>query len=388
MNPATLGSPSCTRPLAIPATWDWPEFWDYTHTWMNQQGYAHSTARLYRQVLRNFARFADTEPGSVSKQHIDHYLSRLGRGHCSAHWTAINISTLRTIFDKLFGLDLLTRCSGPRRPYPLPEILSPDEACALLEAASSLRDRLLIELLYGCGLTIGELRRLRWQDLDPEAMTVRAPGNLQLLPRSVRLPQGLLPLVRAAHQQCPPGTLVLPGSPRRSDMSRRSAAKVEATCPGEALARRRKTGGRANRPLSARWIQCLVRDMGRRAGILKPVSPKTLRHTYAVHCLEAGANIREVQTALGHRQVRTTLRYSHCSLPLDARSPLDIKHDLPQRPAPLLPAENLSATSVELTTNLAELTTTPGGFFHLLRMQLGTRLFARRRTTKATTDPP
>ncbi len=45
---AALGSPSCTRPLAIPTTWDWPEFWDYTHTWMKQQGYAHSTARFYR----------------------------------------------------------------------------------------------------------------------------------------------------------------------------------------------------------------------------------------------------------------------------------------------------------------------------------------------------
>ena len=210
-------SPSSARPTAIHPTWGWPQFWDYVHTWMQEQEYAHSTARLYRQILRNFARVANTRPANVTRTHLDRYFSTLGRGHCSAHWTAINISTLRTIFDRVFGLELLAYRSGPRRPCQLPEILNHDEACALLNAATTLRDRLLIGLLYGCGLTVGEARRLQWRDLDPEKMTVEAPGNLQLRPRTVRLPDALLPLVQAAHAQCPPDSLVFPGSPRRSE---------------------------------------------------------------------------------------------------------------------------------------------------------------------------
>ncbi len=279
--------------LAIPTTWDWPEFWDYVHAWMKQQGYAHSTARLYRQVLRNFVHFANIPPAAVSKQNVDHYLNRLGYGHCSAHWSAINLSTLRTIFDKIFGLDLLTRKSGPRRPFQLPYILNQ--------------------------------------------------------PRTVRLPDAILPLVRAARTQCPPDGLVF-------------------------------AGAREGRALSCRWIELLIRTMAERAEILKPVSPRSLRDTYAVHCLEAGANIREVQTALGHRSVRTTLKYTRCMLPPDARSPLDMIADKLEQPTPPSPAEALPAEGFESVTELSSLVTSPAGFFQLLRMQLGKRLFARRRS--------
>ncbi len=346
---ANPGSPSCTRPIAIPTHWDWPEFWEYVHTWMKQQGYAHSTARLYRQVLRNFVRFANIPPAAVSKQHVDHYLNRLGYGHCSAHWSAINLSTLRTIFDKVFGLDLLVRKSGPRRPLQLPYILNQQEVCALLDAATTLRDRLLVGLLYGCGLSIGELRRLRWQDLNPDDMSLQAAGNLQLLPRTVRLPDAILPLVRVARAQCPPDGLVF-------------------------------AGAREGRALSCRWIEELIRIMAERAEILKPVSPRSLRDTYAVHCLEAGANIREVQTALGHRSVSTTLKYTRCMLPRDARSPLDMMADRLAEVGPPSPAEALPTEGFETVTELSSLVTSPAGFFQLLRMQLGKRLFARRRS--------
>jgi site-specific recombinase XerD len=329
---------------------------------MKQQEYAHSTARLYRQVLRNFARVANTRPTNVTRAHLDRYFSTLGRGHCSAHWTAINISTLRTVFDRVFGLELLGNRSGPRRPWQLPEILNHKEACDLLDAATTLRDRLLIGLLYGCGLTVGETRRLQWLDLDPEKMTVQAPGNLQLRPRTVRLPDALLPLVQAAHTQCPPDALVFPGSPRRSEV---------------------KTGAREGHALSVRWIESLIRDCARRAEIMKPVSPKTLRDTYAVHCLQSGANIREVQTLLGHCSVRTTLRYTRCMLPSGAISPLDMGIEIPPRPPAAPPAETIKPAAVNPAPSLLRLATSPAEFFSLLRMQLGQRLFARRQAVRS-----
>jgi site-specific recombinase XerD len=342
--------------FAIPSDWDWPRFWDYVHTWMREQGYAHSTAILYRQVLRNLAHFTNAPPAAVNRTLLDHYFARLGRGHCSPHWTAVNLSSLRTVFDKLFGLRLLDRRAGPRHPDSLPDILSQDEALAVLDAATTLRDQLLIDLLYGCGLTVGELRTLRWQDLDPEMGSVHAPGNLRLRPRRLKLPEALHALVCTARTLCPPTAFVFAGQ-------------------------------RPDRPLSTRHIQYLVRNIARRAGVLKPVSPATLRHTYAVHALEAGANIRELQTALGHRSVRTTLRYTRCVLPPGAVSPLDdepIPADPPATAA--RPAGNKlgQRTLLREGSALARLARTPAQFLHLLRSQLGARLFATRRPAAST----
>ena len=169
-----------------------------------------------------------------------------------------------------------------------------------------------------------------------------------------RLPDALLPLVQAAHAQCPPGALVLPGT-------------------------------RDGRALSVRWIESLIRDCAQRAKIMKPVSPKTLRDTYAVHCLESGANIREMQTLLGHCSVRTTLRYTRCMLPC-ATSPLDAGLNAPTLAPVATPSETLETVELSPQPSLLRLATSPAEFVSLLRMQLGKRLFACRKTARS--NPP
>lgn len=339
---------------AIPADWDWPRFWDHVHQWMRAQGYAHSTAILYRQVLRNLARFASGPPAAIDRFTLDGYFAGLRRGHCSAHWAAVNLSTLRTVFDTLFGLGLLHHRHGPRRPDSLPEILSPDEALALLKAASTLRDRLLIGLLYGCGLTTGELRKLRWADLDPEGRAVHAPGDLRLNSRVLRLPEALVPLAVTARELCTPQTPVFPG--RRPDSS-----------------------------LSARQIQLRIRSVAREAGILKPVSPRSLRQTYAVHTLDAGCNARELQVCLGHRCLNTTLRYARCSLPDDACSPLDNTRSITRARNASEPDQVLESSPLARDSSLAALARNAREFLHTLHCQLGKGLLSPR---KSSTGPP
>jgi site-specific recombinase XerD len=333
-------------------TWDWPEFWRHVHGWMRRQGYARSTALVYRQVLRNFARVAGVPPAGVTGAMVDTYLLRLRRGHCSAHWAALNLCTLRTVFDKLFGLGLLTGRPCPRRSDRLPEILSHDEALALMDACTTLRDRLLIGLLYGCGLTVSELRRLRWRDLDPVNQVVQASGNRRILPRIIALPAMLLPLAHAAHRMGLADVLVF-------------------------------TGYRADRSLSSRWIQCLVRDTAKRAGIMKPITPMSLRHTYAVHAVEAGTSIRELQAALGYRSVQTALRYCRCLLPGAVQSPLD-------GPAPSpcharAETRTLFRSDAAWGLSLVRILESPAEFFGMMRCQVRARLFAARRET---TGPP
>jgi hypothetical protein len=134
--------------------------------------------------------------------------------------------------------------------------------------------------------------------------------------RRVRLPQELLPLSREGARRCAPDAFVF-------------------------------AGNRAGEHLTTRMAERIVRRTARGVGLASGVSSLTLRHTYAVDCLEAGATVREVQAALGHAHVETTLRYERCRLPPEARidgiagSPPTVCSPLDVLPGPLPPGPGL-----------------------------------------------
>ena len=121
----------------------WPDLWHEVQDTLKKKKYARGTLLLYRQVLRGLARTARSTPEAIGQEHIDRYLYRLAYRPVSASWIAMNISVLRTVFDKLHGRSLLRDRRGPRRPYHLPYFLSPDEAGRLLAVAACPRDALL-----------------------------------------------------------------------------------------------------------------------------------------------------------------------------------------------------------------------------------------------------
>lgn len=263
----------------------WPRFWQQVRKTLRASGYGQGTLHLYRSVLRGIARSSHQPPGRVGPAQIDFYLRRLGYARRSASWIGMNISVLRTVFDKCCGLDLMRGRRGPRRPRPLPEALSVAEVSNLLAAAASPRNALLLSLLYGCGLKPGEAVSLRWGAFDPDA------GTLRVGERSLPLPTGLMPLFRTGLARCG------------------SEAHVFA-------------GRKAGRHMTLRAVSRIVRNAAEEARIHRPVSPMTLRHSYALHQLQAGMNVRELQENLGHETIESTLRY--CALePPEAASPLD-----------------------------------------------------------------
>jgi integrase/recombinase XerD len=239
----------------------------------------------------------------------------------------------------------------------LPEVLGREDIAAILEAASCFRDRMIVGFLYGCGLKIGELRRLRWRDLDLEQCSVQIDDRPGSAARVLPLPQLLLPLLREGIRHCPPQYPVL-------------------------------AGARDGSPLSARRIQVIVRRAAEDAGILKPVTAMTLRHSYAVHALEAGSNVREVQEALGHRFVQSTMRYLACLTPAGTVSPLDLPHPDVSVAGPELPAPALTELRAAVDPGpFQPWVASVGHFVSMLRMQLGPRLFAVRRQNPATGPP-
>jgi site-specific recombinase XerD len=306
---------NCLRPHGA----DWPAFWRQLQARLRHEGYRDSTLRLYRQVLRDLRTFLRdrhgiARPDGLTVETAEAFLVALSQKNVSWSWMATTIAVLRTAFDRLGGLHVTARMQTPRRKWPLPEFLSDRELRLLFDGLPNPRDRLLVALLAGCGLRVSEACRIRWDDFDPKSGALRLTDPAGLRSRSVTVPQCLLPLFQGLAPLSRGANPMICGSRSR----------------GSAM------------PLSARQAERIVQSAGLRCGILKRVTPMVLRHTCAIRRLLAGENIRAVQDSLGHRSVKTTLRYQACILPKGTRSPAD-------PPPPNLALKQLSAVLDRLT---------------------------------------
>lgn len=205
------------------------------------------------------------------------------------------LSTLRSFFrflvtEGLAAADPTATIAAPRRGRKLPTVLSVDQVLRLLEAAGDgqprgLRDRALLEVLYGCGCRVSELCGLDVTDLDA--------GEAILLLRGKGRKQRLVPVGEPALEAV--DTYLRQGRPHL--LGKRPTAALFLN----------QRGGR----LSRVSVWNLLKQAGREAGLPAALSPHTLRHTYATHLLEGGADLRVVQELLGHADISTTEIYTH-----------------------------------------------------------------------------
>jgi len=196
----------------------------------------------------------------------------------------------------------------PRRRFGLGTILSPAEVGRMIEAAPTLRDRLLIGLLYGCGLKVGEACGLRWGAADAESRRLDVLYEGDHRRREVAIPEALRAVWGAGLESCGPDGYVF-------------------------------AGGKPGKPLRARTAERVIKRVAAEAGIDKEVCCMSLRHSYAVSCLEQGMDIRSLQEALGHRGIKTTMGYLRYMPARSVRSPLDVPAPAPiSPPLPAIPA--------------------------------------------------
>jgi integrase len=268
----------------------WTLFWQVVQRELRNARFRIGTLRVYRQVLRSFKAFLDSRsrppdrpppfpaPRDVTAEMAEEFIHHIVARQRSASWLATNICILRTAFDKLGGLCLTRRLVSPKRPDQLPDVLAPAEMRALIAAAPTPRDRLLIGFLYGCGLKVAELSALRWRDLDIAARLIHVVRRGIAPERRIHIPDPLLGILARGARECEPGAFVFPGRAKGRHLSERTAERT-------------------------------VARAARSAGLLKPVCCMTLRHSYAVARLRAGDNIRDIQESLGHHHIETTLQY-------------------------------------------------------------------------------
>jgi integrase/recombinase XerC len=260
----------------------------------SEQDASPHTLRSYRADLLEFVQHAGHGDSpdwlaAVDARTVRAFLVRLHDRGLDAVTIARKLAAVRSWFRFLVRRGVLERnvareVRGPRMPKKLVSFLPIDEAMVLMDGKPAvgperLRDAAVLELLYASGLRVSELAGLDLDDIDRARQTVRVLGK----GRKERI--------------------VPYGSRAASALAAHLATRGDAR--GPLFANRR--GGR----LTVRSIHSIVRQRAQACGITRRVSPHTLRHTFATHLLDAGADLRMIQELLGHSRLSTTQRYAH-----------------------------------------------------------------------------
>ena len=264
-----------------------------------EAGHSANTVEAYLRDLRRLGEFAATKgvraPAQITRTHLRDFVYLLKDLGLSPATIRREVSAVRTYFGFLIGegrveQDPSDRLESPQRWRRLPETLSVKEVEALLAAPNvdeplAWRDRAFLELAYGAGLRVSELCGLEITGLLLEEGLVRVFGKGGK-ERLVPIGRGVIGAVSTYLHTLRP----------RLDRGK-SGGRVLLNVRGE--------------PLSRVGAWGIVKRCARRAGITKRVTPHTLRHSFATHLLEGGADLRAVQEMLGHADLSTTQIYTH-----------------------------------------------------------------------------
>jgi len=288
--------------MESPPTGQHPLIHQFIHYLSAEKNASPHTCRCYQRDLEQFEDFlkrsgmylspeGEIEMAKVDRMAIRKYLSFLhGKNRKSS--IARKLSTLRSFFkyavrEQLVPSNPAKTVSTPKVEKFLPTTLSVDEAFRLMESperSGGLRDRAILELLYSSGLRVSELVGLNTSDLDLDLGIVKVMGKGRK--------ERIVPVGKKAIEAL------------------KAYLEERGVLAGEEPIFVNSRGGR----LTTRTVGRLTKKYTKRSGIFRRVSPHSLRHSFATHLLDAGADIREIQEMLGHASLSTTQRYTHISL--------------------------------------------------------------------------
>jgi integrase/recombinase XerD len=260
-----------------------------------EKGLAWNTVEAYRQDLDRFAAYISDHMDLPGVEGVRRYVDSLYQSGLSSRSVARHLTTLRTFHSFLLEtgveqVDPTTLLSAPKQWQNLPKYLNNEQVSALLAAPDAtqpagLRDRAMLEFLYATGVRVSELCKVRVSDVELRLGYVRILGKGN------------------KHRLVPVGASAIKmveeylASGRSGLLKRRASPYLFITSRGGAMTRQ------------AFWK--LLRRYGCKAGIFHHLTPHVLRHTFATHLLEGGADLRSVQEMLGHADISTTQVYTH-----------------------------------------------------------------------------
>ena len=263
------------------------------------KNFSPGTIKVYVHAVAKFARHFGRSPDELSQEDVRGYLLHLIERGVSRSYCVVYRNALRHLYQDTLGRsDWLAGIPRPKRERRLPVVLSQEEVQRLFAVITNLKQRALFMVAYDAGLRLSELLNLRIDDIDSQRMVIRVRQGKGKKDRYARLTPGLLKLLRQYWSEYRPQTWLFPGA----SMDKR----YDLATPGQ-----------------------LLKKACRKAGISKRVSMHTLRHSFATHLLEAGADLRVIQQMLGHEKIQTTCLYTHISLKelRDVPSTMDLLQD-------------------------------------------------------------
>lgn len=248
------------------------------------RNYSPRTQSTYIQHVARFAAHFGRSPDQLTPEDIRSYLVHLVETR-RVSWTWFNqaVCALRFFYRVTLDRgDIVPDIPYPRTSKKLPAVLSADEVARLLGAVRQPKHRAVLSTIYATGLRLSEALALKVSDIDSARMVITVRQGKGRKDRTVMLSPQLLEVLRSYARQVQPRDWLFPGK-------------------------------RSGQPLHATAVQRVCVQARAAAGLAKQASAHTLRHSFATHLLEAGTDLRLIQTLLGHNSIKTTAIYTHVS---------------------------------------------------------------------------
>ena len=256
---------------------------------LQRRNYSEETIRSYIHAVEDFSRRFNCSPDRLGPRHIREYQAELfQKRKLSSGTVVIRLAALRFFYTKtLRRAWSVADTPYPKRSHRLPAILSQEEVAQLIDAASTAFHRTILMTLYATGARNAEVTRLKFSDVDSKRMVIHIQGGKGRQDRDVMLSPKLLEELRKHWRRLrrKPRVWLFPGNHDHC----------------------------ADHPIDTKTVWHACQQAAKRAGIQKGVHPHTLRHCFATHLLEDGADLRTIQILLGHHDLKETALYLHLS---------------------------------------------------------------------------
>jgi integron integrase len=309
---------------SFPSVAQSPRLLDQVRERIRFKHYSIRTEQAYLDWIRRFIRhFGKKHPAGMGAVEVQAFLSHLAVvGEVSASTQNQAKSALLFLYKEVLGVELpwLDAVESAKTSKRLPVVLTREEVAAVIECLDG-TPGLIVRLLYGTGLRIMEALRLRIKDVDFGRGEILVRDGKGAKDRVTMLPASIAPVlrvhiarVRDLHKQdllAGHGEVYLPYALARKYPSAGREVGWQYVFPAARFSVDPRSGVVRRHHVQDQAVQRAIRQAVRRAGIVKPATPHTMRHSFATHLLESGYDIRTVQELLGHSDVSTTMIYTH-----------------------------------------------------------------------------
>jgi integron integrase len=301
-----------------------PKLLDQVRDRIRVKHYSIRTETQYVHWIKRFILFhGKKHPRDMGAPEVEAFLTHLAvEGNVAAATQNQALSALLFLYREVLGIDLpwLDNVTRAKRPQRLPVVLTRDEVHAVLDRMNGTHG-LMTRLLYGTGMRLMECVRLRVKDVDFARGEILIRDGKGAKDRVTMLPQSLVSPLRAQFQQrralfdddlrAGKAGVYMPDALARKYPGAPTAWGWQYVFPSGSYSIDPRSGEERRHHLDEKLLQRAMKRAVQASGLAKPATPHTLRHSFATHLLEAGYDIRTVQELLGHKDVATTMIYTH-----------------------------------------------------------------------------